>query len=248
MCQDCPICFESIDNNVGCATTECGHKFHLKCLMNNVAHNGFNCPYCRSEMADNLPKDDDCSNYEGFSDDDSFIDDEDEERYNDQRQFSDDALRAFRFMVSSLNQETPDDADIQEEIDSINEEQNVKKRIEMRMKYVMEKLAESTPNYGYDVNTIVMKLLLETICCSDDPDRSMISETINNNIYKTYIRNITKIVSTYTDEKEREYIEELRVREEKKKEREENIMFALEDKPSPNVTIRNNRRHPMIHM
>lgn len=48
-CVECPICMDIISdgNNV---TTECGHKFHCTCLVLNIAHNGFDCPYCRSEM------------------------------------------------------------------------------------------------------------------------------------------------------------------------------------------------------
>lgn len=48
---ECPICFELIDK-VNSLTTECGHTFHTSCLMKNVAHNGFGCPYCRKAMAE----------------------------------------------------------------------------------------------------------------------------------------------------------------------------------------------------
>jgi len=50
---DCPICMDSIkttSNN--CVTTECGHRFHTKCLLQSVAHNGFGCPCCRTGMVE----------------------------------------------------------------------------------------------------------------------------------------------------------------------------------------------------
>jgi hypothetical protein len=49
---ECPICFEVICSEVNTVITECGHKFHCKCLMQNVLHNSFGCPYCRTEMVD----------------------------------------------------------------------------------------------------------------------------------------------------------------------------------------------------
>jgi hypothetical protein len=62
-------------------TTECGHQFHTKCLLSNVAYNGFGCPYCRSEMveesvANQQHEDDD---EEDDEDDDDEDDDEDSE-------------------------------------------------------------------------------------------------------------------------------------------------------------------------
>ena len=49
---ECPICFDVIDADVNCITTECRHRFHAKCLFANIAHNGFACPSCRSSMAE----------------------------------------------------------------------------------------------------------------------------------------------------------------------------------------------------
>ena len=48
---ECPICYDEIDVLKNCVTTECGHQFHCKCLMQNSATNGFSCPMCRSVMA-----------------------------------------------------------------------------------------------------------------------------------------------------------------------------------------------------
>ena len=49
---ECPICMDDIDLKINCVTTECGHTFHTSCLMRNVAHNGYGCPYCRNALAE----------------------------------------------------------------------------------------------------------------------------------------------------------------------------------------------------
>lgn len=72
MTDECPICFEVI-TNVNSVVTECGHKFHCKCLMMNTSKNGFACPCCRSNMAINK---DDNINYNEITDDD-FEDEDD---------------------------------------------------------------------------------------------------------------------------------------------------------------------------
>ena len=69
---DCPICLDTIIGTTNKTTTECGHNFHTKCLMQNAAHNGFGCPYCRNILAE-LPKLYNDSDSDSDSDD-SFID------------------------------------------------------------------------------------------------------------------------------------------------------------------------------
>ena len=61
--NDCAICMEPIGINTNFIKTECGHEFHASCLMENVAHNGFGCPNCRTVMAKE-PKEDDLSERE----------------------------------------------------------------------------------------------------------------------------------------------------------------------------------------
>jgi len=60
---DCPICMEVIVTTKNIVVTECGHTFHCSCLMANVAHNGFSCPYCRTAMAKEVEVEE--SEYEG---------------------------------------------------------------------------------------------------------------------------------------------------------------------------------------
>ena len=56
--MECPICMDPIDGEKNKVVTECGHCFHSNCLMTNIVHNGFGCPYCRTVMAE-VPEDDD---------------------------------------------------------------------------------------------------------------------------------------------------------------------------------------------
>jgi hypothetical protein len=52
--NECPICMETIDSNKNIIITDCGHKFHCKCMMENIRHNGFGCPYCRHKMINSV--------------------------------------------------------------------------------------------------------------------------------------------------------------------------------------------------
>jgi len=53
--------------------TECGHLFHTSCIMKNITRNGFNCPCCRREMAEEVDSD-----LDSDSDSDSDSDEEEE--------------------------------------------------------------------------------------------------------------------------------------------------------------------------
>jgi hypothetical protein len=50
--DECSICMEVIISNINICTTECGHCFHSNCLIKNISHNGFGCPYCRKMLAE----------------------------------------------------------------------------------------------------------------------------------------------------------------------------------------------------
>jgi hypothetical protein len=80
MMDECPICMDTIDPYKNRVTTECGHTFHCSCLMTNVSHNGFACPYCRTAMAEEVEEihgynDDYSTSSWYYGDDDDSVDD-----------------------------------------------------------------------------------------------------------------------------------------------------------------------------
>lgn len=93
---------DCVEFTKNCVTTECGHSFHASCLMQNVAHNGFGCPYCRAAMAE-----------EPVEEEETVYSEEEEEE--EQEVFDDDVLRGFRFFFNNLSNEPHTEEDDQEE-------------------------------------------------------------------------------------------------------------------------------------
>lgn len=93
MCEtECPICMEIIDLCKNCSTTECGHQFHSNCLIKNIAFNGFECPYCRFEMFDEVyedSEDEDAEDAEDADDEEDAEDAEDEDDDEDDDDYED---------------------------------------------------------------------------------------------------------------------------------------------------------------
>lgn len=109
----CAICLDSVDISMNVIKTECKHCFHSTCFLQNAAHNGFNCPMCRNELAE-VPSDDDDDDDDCDSDDD---DDDDEEEVEDF------ALRGARWLMMRAEGEEIDEDDTDNEsIDSYDEE------------------------------------------------------------------------------------------------------------------------------
>jgi len=106
---ECPICMDPIDVAINCSRTECGHCFHTKCLMHNVSVNGFDCPYCRTVMAETVSDDDDD---EENRDDVSF----DNTTIDDSILNEDDILRGFRLFINNLEGQPHSDDDVDAEI------------------------------------------------------------------------------------------------------------------------------------
>jgi len=106
---DCPICFEEITTIKNSITTDCGHQFHANCLMKNVAHNGFNCPCCRTTMAENPQQSD--------AEDDNDDDESDDSSYPN---LEDDTLRGLRLFTSRIEGEEPDQEDVVTEYQYLN--------------------------------------------------------------------------------------------------------------------------------
>lgn len=110
---DCPICMDAVEMTKNCVTTECGHCFHASCLMANVAHNGFGCPYCRTAMAEEPENEDEDTEGEyGWSD----TEEDDEELYDDY------ALRGLRFMTDNLEGVEHDILDVHDENEYVAEQ------------------------------------------------------------------------------------------------------------------------------
>lgn len=133
MCEiaviDCPICFDQIEGEKNKVTTECGHCFHTSCLMKNVAHNGFGCPYCRDAMAEEPEDNNSDEEYDEFS-----VDEEDEEP-----DYTDNVLRGSRWLFQRAEGEELDD-----EEDTVLDEEEERNEIEPRapVDYIVEKLVE----------------------------------------------------------------------------------------------------------
>jgi hypothetical protein len=108
---------DAIDLTKNCVTTECGHNFHAKCLMQNVAHNGFDCPYCRATMAEEVSQEDD------DDDDDSFFSNDEDEEVSEL--YSDRALFAMRSMFRMNSGEDVVEEDSEEEEDDEEDEDTV---------------------------------------------------------------------------------------------------------------------------
>ena len=109
--SECSICMDDIVFNKNCVTTECGHCFHASCLLQNVAHNGFNCPYCRNVMADESEE-----SVEEEEEEEDFEEEDEEEEEEDE-----DTLRGFRFFFNNVYGIPHEEEDVEEEQEAINE-------------------------------------------------------------------------------------------------------------------------------
>jgi len=110
--KDCPICMDTFEGTCNKVVTECGHAFHCSCLMQNIAHNGFGCPYCRVKMADT--KEDELGCWQD--------DDEDEEISVISSVFGDDVLATFRMFHQQLNGEEVEEDEDEESSDEEEDE------------------------------------------------------------------------------------------------------------------------------
>ena len=129
---ECCICMDSIVNkNTNCVTTECGHTFHTNCLMANVSHNGFGCPYCRQVMAEVTQDDDDSETLSDYETIDS-----EPELYNDY------ALTSMRLMFQREEEgEIQNDVEEEEEVVEEVVEENIV-IVRPSVSFIAEKLAQ----------------------------------------------------------------------------------------------------------
>ena len=98
--SECPICMDTIEGLCNRVVTECGHAFHCSCLMQNAAHNGFGCPYCRTKMAEEPEQEES---------DDGYGDEEEEVTV-----FEEDALTSFRMFHQRINGEEVEEEEAEE--------------------------------------------------------------------------------------------------------------------------------------
>lgn len=147
---ECPICYEEINPLKNCVTTECGHQFHCKCLMQNSATNGFSCPMCRSIMAEELEDSDSDNEDEG-----EYEDEEDEE--DEAGEIDDNALTSFRMFHQQLAGDEVEEEPLEEL--ELELEEAAAEEIEPRpcSTFIAEKLAAQ----GVTLEDLVKCLLIE---------------------------------------------------------------------------------------
>jgi hypothetical protein len=141
--MECPICYDEIDLKKNCITTECGHTFHCKCLLQNAATNGFSCPMCRSTMAEEPESSDTEDEYDEYSDD--------EDDYED---YDDNALTSFRMFHQQLA-----GGDVEEEqlVDESEAEEEIVEEVKPNAAYI----AAALVNQGITMEYMVKCLLVE---------------------------------------------------------------------------------------
>jgi len=127
---ECPICMDDIDVTKNCVTTECGHCFHSSCLMRNVAHNGFGCPYCRTTMAEEPEPEEDNSEWSEISDEEEMFDDF--------------ALRGFRFFMNNVQGDEHDHEDELEEQEDMEDTAEEEQAVDAKptVAFIAQKLVE----------------------------------------------------------------------------------------------------------
>ena len=143
--HECPICMEVLTGTKNIVTTECGHCFHTNCLMTSVAHTGFGCPYCRTQMAA-APEDSDDED----DDDDSEWDtvDEDDELYGDH------SLRGVRWLFQRANGEEVDD---EEDLEDTRDDEDMDIIVKPSVEFLTRKLVSQ----GITMENMVQALLID---------------------------------------------------------------------------------------
>jgi hypothetical protein len=145
---ECPICMDRIEEEKNRITTECGHCFHASCLMTNVAHNGFGCPYCRTAMTAEVASVNSDEEYDDFS-----FDSQEEEGPD----YNDHVLRGARWMFQRAEGEEVDDSD---ESESESESESDDERVEVQARPTVDYIVERLVQRGVSMEDMVKSLLL----------------------------------------------------------------------------------------
>lgn len=143
--HECPICMDELSGTTNIVTTECGHCFHTNCLMKSVAHNGFGCPYCRTQMAA-APEDDEESESDDSDSEWNSYDGDDEELYGDH------SLRGARWLFQRANGE---------EVDDEEDEEDERENMDIIVKPSVEFLTRKLVSQGITMENMVQALLID---------------------------------------------------------------------------------------
>jgi hypothetical protein len=197
--MECSICLDCIDGTKNQVVTECGHCFHASCLMKNVSHNGFGCPYCRTTMAEEQAKDEDEeSEYSDYTD--IF----EEDVYDDY------SLRGMRWMFQRAEGEELDE----EEDDAIEEAAPVVRNLPEREEGEVEEDSEDeeeTPQaiptaefiaYRLERGRVTMDMLVKAMLALDHDEYGDNREY--NEMESNIFGRLRTIISNYRPEQQGE--------------------------------------------
>jgi len=218
--KECPICMDDIDFKNNCITTECGHCFHASCLMRNVAHNGFGCPYCRNALA------------EAVEDSDSEYSEEEEE---EEVVFDDYALRGLRFFTNNLegNEHEPDDVVEEAEDLALEEANEIEPVIKPSPAFIAQKLVEQ----GVTMEQLVKALL-------KDHDEYDVEEEEFVRIDDELFGKLRIIISNYQPEQNLPLAQEVEPEQPPAIPSAREVDYGAQPKQYANITV----RRPMMHI
>lgn len=150
----CSICLDDIDISMNVIKTECKHCFHSNCFLQNAAHNGFNCPLCRNELAE-VPQDED----------------DDDDDYDNDEEFEEDfALRGSRWLFMRAEGEPIDEDDNDDETlsDSSDDDNYVRFVSEETPIVTIAEVCDKIRQRGVTYEQLVALLILPDSRCVAD--------------------------------------------------------------------------------
>jgi hypothetical protein len=123
--DECPICMDAIESNNNRTTTACGHTFHSNCIMMNISHNGFACPFCRTEMVENPKEDDEDGEDDEYGEDDGYGEDDEYVIYeeNERNKQENKAFQEMRLMFQEVQGEKLEESEEEESEEEESEEE-----------------------------------------------------------------------------------------------------------------------------
>jgi len=214
---------DDINVDLNFVTTECGHCFHASCLMRNVAHNGFGCPYCRTVMAE-TPK----------------SEEEEEEDWNDEDSVYDDyTLRGFRLFFNNVYGLEQEEIDIIDENDENyqDEEDEIEPIVKPSISLIVNKLSEK----GITMEHLVKILLFK------DHEEYTENEEEYNQLDNDVFGKIRIIINNYNPTQEPSVLP-IETKEEEKQVVEVEVFHPIleaDTNAQPKINNINNRRRPL---